>query len=562
MRKDLLSKITGRLRILFALSVLFLLGGCIENDIPYPYRVGEISAIKVEGMVDESTGNPGNVKINKANRTVSIDVTGEVDIQALRITSLKVTNDASIYPDDTKCIAAAFPEKGFATLDSVPAMADTRVNFETPVKFMLKTYQDYLWTITVNQIFDREIKLSGQVGEPVFDAKNKQAIVYVSKSQSLKDIKVETMRLGSSKAVLDPLPETVTDFSHPVKFKIVDFGRTQEPWTVNVLYTESSSANVKVFPHTKQAFVSGGIQSGASVSVEYKEKTSGDWKAIPTGNVTVDATSFTATIAGLQPSTDYQCRPVINGAAGSVVNFTTAPAEPLTNASFDEWSQDALKPLLWYPWAATGSSFWDTGNKGATILPNGKSNSYPTDTETSNGKGYAAKLESKFIVLKFAAGNIFAGSYVKTDGMDGVLNFGREFSSFPTKLKIHYKYTPATINRTDAKYGDYSHLVGKPDSCCIYLALTDWNAPLEIRTKYSNRQLFDKNDSGVIAYTELISGDASSSYQEVELPINYRYTNRTPKYMVLVATSSKYGDYFTGGDGSTLLIDDFELIYE
>jgi len=96
----------------------------------------------------------------------------------------------------------------------------------------------------------------------------------------------------------------------------------------------------------------------------------------------------------------------------------------------------------------------------------------------------------------------------------------------------------------------------------LFLALTDWDAPLEIRTRPANRQLFDKNDKNVIAYTELISGTESTSYQEVELPLTYRYANRTPKYLVLVATSSKYGDYFTGGEGSTLWIDDFELVYE
>jgi hypothetical protein len=33
-------------------------------------------------------------------------------------------------------------------------------------------------------------------------------------------------------------------------------------------------------------------------------------------------------------------------------------------------------------------------------------------------------------------------------------------------------------------------------------------------------------------------------------------------YIILVASSSKYGDYFTGGDGSVMYIDDFELVYD
>ena len=35
-----------------------------------------------------------------------------------------------------------------------------------------------------------------------------------------------------------------------------------------------------------------------------------------------------------------------------------------------------------------------------------------------------------------------------------------------------------------------------------------------------------------------------------------------PKYVVAVACSSLYGDYFTGGIGSVLYLDQFELIYD
>ena len=163
-------------------------------------------------------------------------------------------------------------------------------------------------------------------------------------------------------------------------------------------------------------------------------------------------------------------------------------------------------------------------------------------------------------MLKLAAGNIFTGSYVRTDGTNGVLSFGREFNSFPSKLRINYKYTSATID----KVGDDSleNLKGRPDSCHIYIALTDWDAPLEIRTRPSERQLFNKNDSHVIAYAEYVSGSSDAQYKQKDLVLDYRYTNRTPKYILIVASASKYGDYFTGGVGSKLLIDNFELIYD
>ena len=42
----------------------------------------------------------------------------------------------------------------------------------------------------------------------------------------------------------------------------------------------------------------------------------------------------------------------------------------------------------------------------------------------------------------------------------------------------------------------------------------------------------------------------------------YRDRTRTPKYIVIVAAASKYGDYFTGGVGSTLYLDEFSFVYD
>jgi hypothetical protein len=45
------------------------------------------------------------------------------------------------------------------------------------------------------------------------------------------------------------------------------------------------------------------------------------------------------------------------------------------------------------------------------------------------------------------------------------------------------------------------------------------------------------------------------------MPLVYR-NGRTPKYIVIVGAASRYGDYFTGGKGSVLKLDEFELIYD
>lgn len=542
------------------LSVSLLFSCAIENDIPYPILEASISSIEVEGQRAGTDSQDKNAIIDKAQRTVTLYVNDSVDITRLKITKLMLDpRTATIGIDSAACVNyEKFPTTDFASLDSLPLSANTRVNFSKPVTLTLSTYQDYQWKITVNQIVERAVDVVGMT-DYVLDANSRNVIIYVGEDQNLSNIQINKLNLGGEYGQVKPDPTTVHDFSTSQTFYAARHGEdTWQEWRVFVYKSEGggNTGSSETFAMVTKATVKGSIQSGKTPVVEYKKQSDTNWNTVPTADVSVSGTSFTATLTGLTASTTYVYRVNVDGTTGNEQSFTTAAAVPLENGSFDNWSSEAAaNGTLWQPWSTT--SFWDTGNKGATTIAD--SNSTPT-TETCNGSGKAASLETKWVVLKLAAGNIFTGSYVRTDGTNGVLSFGREFNSFPSKLRINYKYTSATID----KVGDDSleNLKGRPDSCHIYIALTDWDAPLEIRTRPSERQLFNKNDSHVIAYAEYISGSSDTQYKQKDLVLDYRYTNRTPKYILIVASASKYGDYFTGGVGSKLLIDNFELIYD
>ena len=51
-----------------------------------------------------------------------------------------------------------------------------------------------------------------------------------------------------------------------------------------------------------------------------------------------------------------------------------------------------------------------------------------------------------------------------------------------------------------------------------------------------------------------------TGYEPFHMDITYR-NERTPKYISIVCSSSDLGDYFTGGDGSVLYLDEFKLTY-
>ena len=95
----------------------------------------------------------------------------------------------------------------------------------------------------------------------------------------------------------------------------------------------------------------------------------------------------------------------------------------------------------------------------------------------------------------------------------------------------------------------------------ILIFLTDWNSTFTVNTVTQTFVDLD-NDSGIIALGMLTPTDNNSGYVKFTIPLVYRSSTRIPKYVVVTGASSRYGDYFTGGVGSTLYLDEFELVYD
>ncbi|MCD8179129.1 MAG: PCMD domain-containing protein [Tannerellaceae bacterium] len=544
-----------------ALMAFLLLNSCIENDVDYPYVAGVIREFSVEGM--------SNSVVNRSTRTIEVTITDDVDIQNLTITRLMVDSDASVYPDETKTVnPSAFPDKGFASLDSIPSTADTRVNFTTPVDFLIQTYQDYNWTVSVTQIIESYILFEGvdHPKEPVFDRENKQVIVYVPEGTDLSKIQIENIQITSSVETVSPDPWDGTfNFLEKQEFDVTVFGRT-ERWTIFVIESDDIDHEIDLFARTKQMLVSGKKKQRSTLEIEYKRKNARIWETLHSDSIKVNGFDFSATIPDLSPLSQYVCRIIIDGEEIGEYEATTSAAIPLENGGFENWHsiKGNGNTDIYCPWATDGVQYWGCGNKGATTV-GGASNTTPT-TDTSTGRGNAAMLKSVYVSgIKLAAGNLFTGDFVDIDVADGILSFGRPFLAFPTKLKVDYKYTSTEIDRyntTDETSNTiFKEFIGRPDSCHIYIALTDWDEPREIRTNKTKRQLFDVDDPNIIAYGEFVTGTTITEYKPLVIDLEYR-ANRVPKYLTIVATSSKYGDYYCGGTGSTLWLDEMELIYD
>ena len=267
--------------------------------------------------------------------------------------------------------------------------------------------------------------------------------------------------------------------------------------------------------------------------------------------------NLSAELTDLQPGTEYEYQ-ALSGVTPSAVicTFSTEAATQLPNSGFENWSGSS--PLWIY--GEGEDMFWDSGNKGSATMS--KNVTTYIDRIGLNGGKRAAQLKSQFVgfgsIGKFAAGNLFTGKFVGTEDLtQGILDFGREFTSRPSELSIWYRATLGTIDYSETDMAPK----GIQDTAIVYVALTDWDAPIEVHTK-DKTTLFSKSDSHVIAYGELIIDGNVNDWTNYKIKLDYRSLSRKPKYILIVASASKYGDYYTGSTGSMLWLDDFELIYE
>ena len=70
-----------------------------------------------------------------------------------------------------------------------------------------------------------------------------------------------------------------------------------------------------------------------------------------------------------------------------------------------------------------------------------------------------------------------------------------------------------------------------------------------------------EKDEHIIAHALLETDVPTDGYEPFELELVYRDKTRTPKYVVISACASYLGDYFTGGVGSLMYVDEFEFVY-
>lgn len=356
---------------------------------------------------------------------------------------------------------------------------------------------------------------------------------------------------GGINVEVDESTNTYTfTFEVPRKSSISLAARSANAWS-NFAYLDAAiTAKTEAFDNTK-------------LTLQWRQSGDEDWNTVANSELTIDAQdNVTTTLKGLTPETTYEYRLFYQNGDTEInsdaISFTTEKQTPLYNGGFENWNKIGS---AWYA-NETGVSFWDSSNPGSTSL--GESYNVTTSTESPVVSGkYAAKLESKYIVIKFAAASLYTGKFKELVGTKGAkLDWGVEFSSRPTALKGWMQYAPKAIDRAGKDLPAEAPAKGEMDQCGMFVALLTESIAIDNTDLSTIPDL--ETDTRVVAYGSLPQEQNVSSngtWKEVNIPLVYRTLTRKPTHLLLVFSSSKYGDYFHGGTGSTLYLDDFSFEY-
>ncbi len=533
-------------RHILVLALLFGMTSClIENDMAYPNTPAEITAFEVEGQK--------SVKIDVENRSVEVVLEETADIKSLKVNVFQLNAGASV-------------------VGKTPQYLD----LSAPVTMALKVYKECTWTITAIQPIDRYIVVENQVEEASFDDEDKFAVVYVTEFQPLNsvvfvDAKFEAdgseivsttgyefVGNESSKKTEDCVFPMTLDCVMLRTFTVRRGGEDIE-WTVRLQKKKIGLQIMSVNAFSRRAEIKAGYDGQGSPVLEYRKASETEWTVFEES--VVAAAGLSGVIEGLEPDTDYLVRVTNGGNHSAEYPFRTEAEAQLYNMNFDEWWLDGK---VWYPYAqGADPTVWDSANKGSAGF------GFPLTDPEENFiiAGKAVRMESKYAVIAFAAGNLYTGRFGAVDAINGgaSLEWGVPFASRPKSLRGYYSYAPKPIDKVNvqklAAGGLNAEAIrGSMDKCQIQVILADWDEPFQVNT--TKGQFVDiENDPHIIAHGKIESDEATDGYREFVIDLEYRDTERTPKYVVISACASYLGDYFTGAVGSTMYVDEFEFVY-
>ena len=551
-------------KLIYILAVTLAMTGCIHNDLPYPVVVPHITSLEAEGAEE--------VSIDYDNRIVSVTFPETKDLRSVSILSFTIDQDVA-----------------------VPSIELVGVHdLTSPLKFDIRTYDDYSWTITGVRNVERYFTVEGQLGSSVIDPANRRAIAMVGKEADITDINVTSLKLGPAGLSTYSLDYVqMKDFTHGITVDVTAFDVT-ETWELFVEVTETVVEIADVNPWARSAYVTYIAEAGKANGLKYRHGGSSEWLEVNREDIATDGGTFKAHIKGLDPDSVYETMAYSGEDQSPVVEFVTESATPIPNGSFEYASKVAGKDFYKFYDPSCGVQdgmymFWGSGNGEDSEGVNGSASmgiviTY-IDTDDKVDGNQSVRAQTSQLAGMLAAGNLFTGQFAGLVGTSGgKVNFGRPWTTRPSALKLYCKYKTGKMDIINGAPVGVTLTKEDYDRAEIKVAVGNWNfreyggteeSPVHINTTDQKTFVDFRTDKSTIADGNLtihhdgyiLNGSAkvstaTDSWVEYIIPLSYHDMDEKPTHIIVSCAASQFGDYFTGCSSSALWIDALELIYE
>ena len=234
--------------------------------------------------------------------------------------------------------------------------------------------------------------------------------------------------------------------------------------------------------------------------------------------------------------------------------FVGVRGNQLPNFDFENWYEETglnSQPYM-EPGNSAETSVWSTANKGTSIY-----GIYGTEPLKMGNNTLVQITTGENNQVPVAAGTIFTGRFdiqlaiSNPNDPSNATDFGTPFPFRPAAARFDYSYKAGpdyikgTLIDPNNIFGGFTieQLPGS-DQLRVYVIMDIFEG--ENRTEIG-RGVLETGNSDVIS--------------KVVVPIVYT-SDQNPTHITLMFTSSKDGNFFTGAVGSTLIVDNVELLYD
>lgn len=593
-------------RVIISLLTILAFASCIKNDLPKPVVDLYIASLDVEGT-------SGDIILDRSTYTATIPLAEETNIEAVQFKTItfgsEVITNINYTADDSKIIVSK-------------DLNGKVVNMSQPEYITLSYFQTYEWKIVATQTINRIWTVDGQIGTTEWDLEGHRAIVKRRQDYPLDDVKTTDVRFGPRPTYDYPdVAQMPTNFDNESKSQIVSVtahNRTT-PWELVIVPTLAAPEFEYIGAGVNVIWIKANAIDGSEIIFKYRKKDEVDWHTADKAWYATDANNpynryeqgyVKAVLRGLEPNTEYEVQGVsvtqpksadeeAREVPSEAFIVTTTSSYQIPNSQMEEWNKftndQKLLPTgetgpCWYPFSSVQHMFWATGNPGGTTLGEKYNLTYPVyksaspdNVPSDSTSETSAYMGSQFVIVKFAAGNLFVGRYGETLGTRGaIIYFGRpvEQNIKPVAFRFKIKYSRGGINYVGSQKvaaGSENHIGskqikivgGQPDVAKVFFCLTNWKEAHCVDST-DETTFFDPRTTAGVNGLGLFDSDTTpelvvektDEWHTMTLPIEYRNPEEIPSYLVLTFTCSGYGDYFTGSDTSWMYVDDLELLYD